>query len=90
MNNSRRKKIEKIEKLLDSWEENVDRLRTEIENIKEEEEEALDMVPESFQGTERYDISERAISALDEACDLIDSLPDFIMELIDKLEEARE
>lgn len=60
MNNTRRKALERIQDQLDC-------LKCELEDLKDEEQEALENIPESLQGSERYEIAEAASYALDNA-----------------------
>ena len=64
MNNQRRKRIEEIAQQLDA-------LHDELYDLSREEDEARDNMPESFQGTERYQVSEEASNALEAAADLL-------------------
>ena len=66
MNNTRRKQIkEAIDKI---WE-----ARDILENVKSEEEDAMDSMPENLQGSERYSDMETAVSDLEEAMDNLES-----------------
>jgi histidinol dehydrogenase len=65
MNDERRKSIKSAVTLLQQVKEI-------IEVVLEEEEEALDNIPESFQSTERYAQSEASIDVLETAKDSID------------------
>ena len=49
MNNSRRKRISKIADALNE-------LKGQIDELYEEEQEAFENIPESLQGTERYEV----------------------------------
>ena len=64
MNNQRRKRIEEIAEQLDA-------LHDELYDLVHEEDEARENMPESFQGTERYEASEEASNSLEAAADLI-------------------
>lgn len=76
MNKARRAAIEKIrDKLMDLCEE--------IEQVKDEEQEAFDNMPEGLQSSERGKAMESAISSLEEAYDSVDSA-------VCCLEEAKE
>ena len=76
MNKTRRKEIEKILEVLDS-------IRTDVESILDAEQEAFENIPESLEGTDRYEQAEEAVSNLDDA---LSSLED----AIDSLENAKE
>ena len=76
MNKTRRTAIEKIrDKLMDLLEE--------IEQVKDQEQEAFDNMPEGLQSSERGEAMESAISSLEEAYDSVDSA-------VCSLEEAME
>lgn len=74
MNKARRKAIREAISQLEE-------LKYKVEAIHDEEQESLDNIPESLQGTERYEESEAAVSSLDEAMSNIE-------EAINYLEEA--
>lgn len=61
MNNSRRKRISKIADALNE-------LKGQIDELYEEEQEAFENIPESLQGTERYEVAENAVDMLESAC----------------------
>lgn len=76
MNKARRSAIEKIrDKLMDLCEE--------IEQVKDEEQEAFGNMPEGLQSSERGEAMESAISGLEEAYDNVNSA-------VCSLEEAME
>lgn len=76
MNKDRRKRIEALI-------EKIDDIKTEIEGIQSEEQDAFDNMPESFQDGERGEQSQSAIGALGEALGALD-------ETIDQLNTASE
>lgn len=76
MNNKRRKQISNIIKTL---EESKD----DITSVMEEEQEALDNMPEGFISGERGEKCQTAIDLLDDAINSLD-------EVIDSLEEAKQ
>lgn len=76
MNNLRRKAIQGIY-------DRLDEIRADLECIQEEEQEALDNIPESLQGTERYELSENAVENLNNAVSGLE-------EILEYLEEAAE
>lgn len=72
MNNERRKMIAKIQSQLDD-------LKTELETVKDLEQEIYDNMPDSLQGSEKGDRSfaaitslEDAISCMEDACTQLD------------------
>ena len=76
MNNDRRKKLQKI---YDQLEE----LREKLDFIIEDEQTALDNMPESMWETERYENMESGLESLD---DVQNSFDTFIMEFSELLE----
>lgn len=76
MNIRRKKQIEKLIPILED-------LQSDIEIIKDEEQEALDNTPDSLQGSERYEISEAAVDSMDSAWDSIQEAIDYLQEIID-------
>lgn len=76
MNAKRRKEIEKVI-------EKLEEAKADIECLKDEEEEYRDNIPENLTGSERYEIA-------DNACDNLDSAYDSLDEVIDYLNDAVE
>lgn len=60
MNNARRKRICKIADALNE-------LKSQIDELHDEEQEAFENIPESLQGTERYEIAGNAVDMLESA-----------------------
>lgn len=69
MNKERRKQIKTVVDALNA-------LRECIEDIHDEEEAALYALPESFEGTERYEAMEEAVTNISDAMDSIDDAID--------------
>lgn len=74
MNKNRRKELRQ-------WNEKIEALKDELENILMDEQEYYDNIPENLQYSSRAEDSETAIECLEEALDIID-------EVIDKIEES--
>lgn len=71
MNKERRKRVNDIkEQLLN--------IRSEIEATKDEEQDAFDNLPESFQGGEKGDKMNEAIENLDQACSSLDEIDEYL------------
>jgi hypothetical protein len=87
MNNERRKAISAVVKQLEQFPD-LDELQNELETIRDDEQEVFDNMPESLQQGERGQASEAAISALQEAIDMLDGFS--IEELTGHLETASE
>lgn len=77
MNNTRRKQIQGI---IDKLEE----LKSDIEILKDEEQEAFDNLPEGIQASERGEAMETAAYNLDEAYESLDSVIDSLTESIEQ------
>lgn len=86
MNNLRRKAIKAAIAKLEALQEDFNILKEEIENIMDEEQEAMDNVPESLQETDRYYAMEEAVDNLTYAVDVFENF-DF-EEITSYLEEA--
>lgn len=71
MNNARRKRISKIADALNG-------LKDQIDELHSEEEEVLDNIPESLQGTERYEIAENAVDMLESASSGLEDVISFL------------
>ena len=77
MNKLRRKTLQKIFDQLSD-------LREEIEAVKEEEDESRENMPENLQGSERYEQSETASSNMDEAMEYISSACDSLESVLEE------
>lgn len=77
MNAKRRKKIEKL--LFTQLED----IKTAIESIRDEEEEAYDNLPESLQDGERGDKMQEAMDNLENAASGIDDVLDYLNDATD-------
>lgn len=75
MNAKRRKAIEKIS-------EQLEELQAAIQEIKDEEEEAYDNLPESLQDGEKGDIMQEAIEYLDNADSFIEVAKDALNDAV--------
>lgn len=67
MNNERRKRLAQVIEKVTALSAVFDELRSEIEEIRDEEQEYLDNMPESLQSGERGENAQAAIDALEEA-----------------------
>ena len=76
MNKIRRARINEVK-------EEVERLSSVVESLRDEEQDYFDNIPENLQGSERAEISEAAIDALDAAVSSME-------EAVSSLEEAAE
>lgn len=87
MNNARRKQIEAAIKQLEEAKSFIEAARDSVEMIKSDEEEYRDNMPESLQGSEKYERADTAVSNLDEVYEALDIDID---DLVSKLSEAAE
>lgn len=71
MNNLRRKRISKIADALNE-------LKDQIDALHEEEKEAFANIPESLEGTERYEIAENAVDMLESASSGLEDVISFL------------
>lgn len=90
MNAVRRKEISRVLRRLTELTEDLSDILGDIENIKDEESEALENIPESLQETERYAQSEAAADNLEEAYDIFSDMRDSLDDVINNLEAAQE
>lgn len=78
MNRSRRRRIQDaVERYLERLEELRDDLVNELTEIRDEEEEAYENMPESMQYGEKGDQMTECIEALEDAISDLDGEPDF-------------
>ena len=71
MNKARRKELDRIHSaILELYEA--------LEEVKAEEEEAMDNMPESLQESERYEIMEEAVSNMEYAVDSLQEAMEYI------------
>lgn len=71
MNNIRRKKLAKLY-------EEIENIKSLLEEIHEEESEAFDNIPENLEGTERYGKAEEAVDNLDSAIGSLEETLEYI------------
>lgn len=90
MNAVRRKEISRVLRRLTDLTEDLSDILGDIENIKDEESEALENIPESLQETERYAQSEAAADNLEEAYAIFSDMRDSLDDVINSLEAAQE
>lgn len=75
MNNIRRKKIAKLY-------EQLEEIKAALEEIAEEEDEAFNNIPESLEGTERYEAAEAANENLESAVSSFEELLEYLEEAV--------
>ena len=69
MNKQRRKEIESLL-------ERAEILKGDIENIRDEEQEYADDMPENLHGSEKHEAAEEIVALIEEAVDALDTLDD--------------
>ena len=86
MNNTRRKALSKLAEEARELAGKLADLKTALEDLKGEEEEYRDNMPENLQGSEKYEAADAAVSAMEEA---LDANPDMdeVADLIDNAAE---
>lgn len=74
MNTARRKQIDQAKQNIDRLVELAEDIRTDLETIRDDEQEYLDNMPESLQAGDKGEKAEAAISALEDVINELDSL----------------
>ena len=87
MNKERRNKIDKAIEEVNRLQDALEGLQQIVEEIRDEEQEYLENIPENLQGSERYETAESAVESLENAVGWFDNLD--IDELISALEESK-
>lgn len=89
MNAKRRKEIGKIlNKINERIMATVDEIQTDIDNIRTEELEVVENMPENLQGTERYETAEQAVDYLNDAYDAFEDAVTNLQDAMSALEAA--
>lgn len=86
MNNDRRKQIRRAIASLEALTASLEEAKTLVEEIKSEEEDYRDNMPENLQGSDRYEAADSAVSYLEEAYSSLDEIS--LEDVISQLEEA--
>lgn len=77
-----------IIKTLESLVEEIKGIHEDVEGVQSEEQEAFDNIPETLQGSERYETAGAAVDALDSAEGGFDEVTDALESVIGYLTEA--
>jgi methyl-accepting chemotaxis protein len=87
--------LEKISGKLEQLKNDAEEIQSAIVELRDEEQDAFDNLPESIQGTERGERMEEAVDKLDDADssagnigDSIEEANEYIAEVIEAIEEA--
>lgn len=89
MNNQRRKDLGKVAEYLSAANQPLADALTDLEEIRSEEQEALDSVEESFPGSERAEQMAEAVSALENAIAAVEEMASQYDEAVQAVEEAQ-
>ena len=87
MNKERRKKIDDVIQKINIFQNTLEELQEMIEEIRDEEQESLDNIPENLQGSERYEAVENSLYNLEDAIEWFDNID--VDELTSTLEESK-
>lgn len=90
MNNARRKTISRILTRLTEISEVMESILSDIELVKDEEEECFDNIHENLQESDRYQAAEAAVDNLNNAYDLWQEAIESIEDVSSSLETAME
>lgn len=72
MNAARRKEIDRILALIETVSETVMTIKSDIETVRDEEQEYFDNMPDSLQSGDKGTTAEEAINNLEEAMNMLD------------------
>jgi seryl-tRNA synthetase len=89
MNADRRKAIDAVISQIEELAEKARSLAADVESIKDEEDDYLSNMPESFQNGEKGEAAQTAIDALDNAYSELDGLDSTLDEILSHLGEAK-
>ena len=87
MNKARRKELAEIILTLHDEKENIDKLKSRLEFIIDEEESVMDKMPESLQESNRFYTMEENVNKMGDALDELDTIVTEIGEVIYDLRE---
>ena len=90
MNNTRRKTISRILTRLTEISEEIESILSDIELVKDEEEESFENIPENLQESDRYQAREAAVDNLNNAYDLWQEAFESIEDVSSSLETTTE
>ena len=90
MNSNRRNEIDRIMERIDSLMADLSDIKDSIETVCNEEQDALDNLPESMQDAERGKRAQAAIDALEEALNGMEDVDSDLNDIKNNLETAKE
>ena len=76
MNKTRRSNLEQLAETIGNLKDQLDNAKTDIEALKEEEEEYRDNMPENLQSSSRYEMAEERLDRLLDVLDAVDGIYD--------------
>lgn len=88
MNNDRRKEIGKIKDRLEEAAAALEDIKSDVESLRDEEQEYFDNMPESFHNADKGQVAQDAITELDNAISAIDDFD--VADIVNNLETASE
>lgn len=88
MNAIRRKKLQAIIEAIEELKFQMEEQQTDLEEIKDEETECFENLPESLYGSEKYERAETASNSLEEAYDILSDLVSQLGDVTSSIEEA--
>ena len=90
MNNERRKEIDRLMERVNSLLSDLSEIKDSIENVRDEEQEYLDNLPENMADGERAEKAQAAIDAIEEALSGLDDSEMSLEGINTSLETAKE
>ena len=90
MNKLRRKHIDNLMDRIAGLQDTMAELLEELEGIRDDEQEAFENIPESLEGSARYEAAEEAVEYLDSAYDDFESAKDGLDDVLSSLSSAME
>lgn len=91
MNDSRRRRIRKIIKMVGNPNQDWEAIRMELSDLLDEENEAMENIPESLQDSDRYYVCEESVDYLETALSAADvdmDDPESCLEAVDEIVDA--
>lgn len=88
MNKTRRKNLQKLLDQIQPLEAVIEEMKYNVEALRDEEQEYLDAMPSGIGESERGEIANAAIEALEEAMNLMQQVQEDVAAAAEKVEEA--
>lgn len=89
MNKARRAELDKVQAMVDTIISSIEEARDMLENLKQEEEDYKDNMPESLQSGDKYQNAESAVDAMQEAFDILDNAANELGNIADHVSTAQ-